>query len=55
MSLLLSFQPEYGTFYEKSKIIQKKFEEKFGGNWRVIIFKKIMEGALNIIKVYIYI
>ena len=56
MSILLSFQPEYGTFYEKSKIIQKKFEEKYGGEWRVITFKKNCGGSFGHYKsIYLYI
>ena len=40
MCILLSIQPQYVTYYDKCVLIKNKFEERYKGSWRVIIFKQ---------------
>ena len=56
MCILLSFQPEYKTYYDKCKLIKEKFVEKYAGDWRVIIFNQDCGDSFGNYKdIYLYI
>ncbi len=56
MCILLSFDLQYQSYYEKCKMIKEKFVEQYGGNWRVIMLKKGDGGSYGDYKnVYIYV